>query len=64
MLIKMLFEFSRFFKLQNGVKKTSSFQYKLTRGGWGSDVFHGIQVDGTITGEAVVHKREVYGRAR
>ena len=55
MLIKTLFEFSRFFKLQNVVKKTNSFQYKL-EGGFGC--IFGIQVDRTITGEAVAHKRK------
>ena len=54
-LIKTLFEFSRFFKLQNVVKKTNSFQYKL-EGGFGC--IFGIQVDRTITGEAVAHKRK------
>ena len=29
MLIKTLFEFARFFKLQNVAKKSNSFKYKL-----------------------------------
>ena len=35
MLIKILFEYTRFFKLQNIVKKSNSFYYSLRPGGGG-----------------------------
>ena len=45
-LIKILFEFDRFFQFQNVVKMSNSFQYKL-KGGLYPDAFF-LRVDGPI----------------
>ena len=47
-LIKILFEFDRFFQFQNVVKMSNSFQYKL-KGGLYPDAFF-LRVDGPING--------------
>ena len=45
-LIKILFEFDRFFQFQNVVKMSNPFQYKL-KGGLYPDAFF-LRVDGPI----------------